>query len=321
MAFLTGLISGLIGPAGGAIAIPIFIAYLNYPITHTIGTNSLLSIAISLAGVIAYIVLGWGIQGLPEFSFGYVNLLQFVFLTVTSLLVSGYAANLASKISVNKLKILQRVTTMNDFLQQDIRYLKGVGEKRAVQLNRLGVFTVSDLLYLLPRRYIDYSDPYQLAYAPFDEACAVKATVLQSNGGVKIKGGRVLFKVLCADETARLELTFFNSEYTVKQLEIGEEYIFYGKATFSNRMQMHSPIFEESEKQVLTGRIFPPSHLTVVVIVLFGHVHSFSAYTLPRGQLFPETLKTFLSSSSTVILQPIGHTIQVSSLFIITPPV
>ena len=54
-----------------------------------------------------WIVLGWGIQGLPEFSFGYVNLLQFVFLTVTSLLVSGYAANLASKISVNKLKILQ----------------------------------------------------------------------------------------------------------------------------------------------------------------------------------------------------------------------
>ena len=107
LAFFTGLISGLIGPAGGAIAIPIFIAYLNYPITHTIGTNSLLSIAISLAGVIAYIVLGWGIQGLPEFSFGYVNLLQFVFLTVTSLLVSGYAANLASKISVNKLKILQ----------------------------------------------------------------------------------------------------------------------------------------------------------------------------------------------------------------------
>ena len=38
-----------------------------------------------------------------------------------------------------------------------------------------------------------------------------------------------MFKVLCADETARLELTYFNSEYTVNQLEIGEEYIFYGK--------------------------------------------------------------------------------------------
>ncbi len=107
VAFFAGLISGLIGPAGGALAIPIFIAYLNYPITHTIGTNSALSIAISLAGVLTYILLGWGVPGLPDFSLGYVNLLQFIFLTATSLLVSGYAANLASKVSENKLKILQ----------------------------------------------------------------------------------------------------------------------------------------------------------------------------------------------------------------------
>ena len=133
---------------------------------------------------------------------------------------------------------------MSDFLQQDIRYLKGVGEKRAVQLNKLGVFTVSDLLYLLPRRYIDYSDPYQVAYAPYDEPCAVKATVLQTGSGVRIKGGRTIFRVLCADDTARLELTFFNSEYTVQQLEVGEEYIFWGKVGGSmvNR-QMTTPQF------------------------------------------------------------------------------
>ncbi len=147
---------------------------------------------------------------------------------------------------------------MNDILQQDIRYLKGVGEKRAVQLNRLGVFTVSDLLYLLPRRYIDYSDPYQLAYAPYDEACAVKAVVLQSKGGVRIRGGKTIFKVLCADETARLELTFFNSEYTVKQLEVGQEYIFYGKVGGSmvNR-QMTTPIFIPADSPLTRRAVYP----------------------------------------------------------------
>ena len=35
---------------------------------------------------------------------------------------------------------------MDSILSQDIRYLKGVGEKRALQLNRLGVFDVEDLL-------------------------------------------------------------------------------------------------------------------------------------------------------------------------------
>ena len=147
---------------------------------------------------------------------------------------------------------------MNDILQQDIRYLKGVGEKRAVQLNRLGVFTVNDLLYLLPRRYIDYSDPYPLAYAPFDEACAVKAVVLQSKGGVRIRGGRTMFKVLCADDTARLEITFFNSEYTVKQLEIGEEYIFYGKlgGSMLNR-QMTTPVFIPADSPLTRRAVYP----------------------------------------------------------------
>ena len=147
---------------------------------------------------------------------------------------------------------------MSDFLQQDIRYLKGVGEKRAVQLNRLGVFTVGDLLYLLPRRYIDYSDPYQVAYAPYDEPCAVKATVLQAGSGVRIKGGRTIFRVLCADDTARLELTFFNSEYTVKQLEVGEEYIFYGKVGGSmvNR-QMLTPIFIPADSPLTQRAVYP----------------------------------------------------------------
>ena len=107
IAFKCGLASGLIGPAGGAFIIPIFVAYLRYPITNTIGTTSALSIATTLAGVICYIVLGWGVQGLPDFSLGYVNLLQFVFLTITSIIVSGYAANLSKKINPTKLKALQ----------------------------------------------------------------------------------------------------------------------------------------------------------------------------------------------------------------------
>ena len=57
IAFACGLASGLIGPAGGAFIIPIFVAYLRYPITNTIGTTSALSIATTLAGVICYIVL------------------------------------------------------------------------------------------------------------------------------------------------------------------------------------------------------------------------------------------------------------------------
>lgn len=59
----------------------------------------------------------------------------------------------------------------------DIRYLKGVGEKRAAQLARLGIRTVDDLLGFYPRDYVDYSHPYPVAGAPYDVKCVVRATV------------------------------------------------------------------------------------------------------------------------------------------------
>lgn len=147
---------------------------------------------------------------------------------------------------------------MYNILNKDIRYLKGVGEKRALQLNKLGVFNLNDLLYLLPRRYVDYSAPYPVAFAPFDENCAVKATVLSALGGVRVKGGRTLFKVICADDTARLELVFFNSEYTVKQLKEGEEYIFWGKAG-GNMLtrQMISPRFIPANSPLKHQAVYP----------------------------------------------------------------
>ena len=50
----------------------------------------------------------------------------------------------------------------------EIRYLKGVGEKRAALLEKLGIHSVEDLLEFYPRDYVDYSKPYPVASAPFD---------------------------------------------------------------------------------------------------------------------------------------------------------
>ena len=129
-------------------------------------------------------------------------------------------------------------------LNTEIRFLKGVGEKRAQQLNRLGVYSVRDLLYLFPRKYTDYENPYEIALAPYDVPCVVKATVLKVANGVRIKGGRTLFKVVCGDDTARLNLVFFNSEFTVKKLQVGEDYLFYGRVG-GNMLtrEMLSPVF------------------------------------------------------------------------------
>ncbi|MBR5251666.1 MAG: DEAD/DEAH box helicase, partial [Oscillospiraceae bacterium] len=145
-----------------------------------------------------------------------------------------------------------------DFLNSEIRFLKGVGEKRAQQLNRLGVYSVCDLLYFFPRKYIDYENPYTVSLAPFDIPCVVRATVLKTSPGVRVKGGKTVFKVVCGDETCRLNLTFFNAEYTVKKLQVGEDYLFYGRVG-GNMLtrEMASPVFIPADTAAKQQPVYP----------------------------------------------------------------
>ncbi len=111
----------------------------------------------------------------------------------------------------------------------DIRYLKGVGEKSALRFAKLGIHTVEDLLCAYPRDYLDYSAPYPLASAPYDTKCAVRATIFEKSGALRVKSGKKMFRVAAGDETAMLTLTWFNNPYAPEALVVGEEYLFYGK--------------------------------------------------------------------------------------------
>ncbi len=116
-------------------------------------------------------------------------------------------------------------------LQQNIRYLKGVGEKRAQLFEKVDVHTIGDLLSFYPFRYVDYSAPFAIAESPFDTPCVVQATVLSKGAPIRISGGRSMIKVVCGDEMSTLTVTFFNNPYGANALEIGTDYLFYGKFT------------------------------------------------------------------------------------------
>lgn len=129
-------------------------------------------------------------------------------------------------------------------LSDSIQYLKGVGEKRAGQLARLGLFTVGDLLRFYPRDYIDYSLPYPLASAPYELPCVVRATVWGKQAPVRVRGGRTLYRVNAGDDTAGLLITFFNSPYAADKLEPEKDYLFYGRVGGGlGRREMVSPVF------------------------------------------------------------------------------
>lgn len=145
-------------------------------------------------------------------------------------------------------------------LQTDIRYLKGVGESRATLYQKLGIETVEDLLYHIPRRYIDLTRPTPLAAAVPGQKYAVRALLAAKGREQRIRRGLSLFKLTAVDGPVTLHITFFNAKYTVEALREGEEYIFYGTVTggFYSR-QMDSPqVFRPEE----AGTLLPVYSLT-----------------------------------------------------------
>ena len=71
---LAGSISAMMGIGGGTIGVPL-LNFLGYDIRRAVGTSSVIGFIIGLPGGLIYAYSGWGIEGLPPFSLGYVNLL------------------------------------------------------------------------------------------------------------------------------------------------------------------------------------------------------------------------------------------------------
>ncbi len=140
----------------------------------------------------------------------------------------------------------------------NIQYLKGVGEKRAKILNKLGIFTVGDLLRFYPRDYMDWSRISAIASAPFDENCCVRAIVNHKPRGAKIRKGMTIYKTVATDGESLMNITIFNNKYAAESLEAGEEYLFYGKVGGNfHRREMNSPLIAPVENGI---RIRPIYH-------------------------------------------------------------
>lgn len=149
-------------------------------------------------------------------------------------------------------------------LFDSVRYLKGVGEARAKIFAGLGINTLYDLISYFPRTYEDRSRILPIAQLQVDEPACFRAFVTSQPRTHHIRKGLDLTKLTVADETARLNLTFFNQSYVADNLEYSREYYFYGTLNGDYMgYQITNPIFEPVEQPgVLTRRIMPIYPLT-----------------------------------------------------------
>ena len=99
-----GVLSGLTGIGGGLMLVPIMIIALGFNLYQAIGTSSVAISFNALGGIMAYAINGWGMEGLPSYCLGYIDLLQFALLAGSSIFAAPRGANLAHRLPAERLK-------------------------------------------------------------------------------------------------------------------------------------------------------------------------------------------------------------------------
>ncbi len=112
--------------------------------------------------------------------------------------------------------------------------IKGVGEKTALSLNKLDIYTTKDLLDYYPRDYDVFKEPVSVKDADCTGIVAVKGTIATNPTMKKIRNLTII-NVFIKDENGdKLKLTWFNMPYLNKMLKIGYKYIFRGRVSSSH---------------------------------------------------------------------------------------
>lgn len=146
-------------------------------------------------------------------------------------------------------------------LDTDIKYLKGVGERRAAMLSRLGVSDVNALVRLYPRVYEDWSRIKSINEAQIGEICCIKGIVGSPVRKSLIRKGLTLYKTEITDGSGIMGITIFNSRFAAEKLTEGDEFLFFGRVGGNlYRKEMNSPEIEPAEGADRIRPIYPQTH-------------------------------------------------------------
>lgn len=148
-------------------------------------------------------------------------------------------------------------------LTDSVTKLKGIGEKTAKTLEKLGIYTVGDLIHHYPRSYEVYELPVPIRDLREGQTAAVEAGVLTFAQVHKIKNLQI---VSCnvQDPSGTLRLTWFNQTYLKNVLKKGVHYIFRGRIVRKNALLvMDQPkIYKKEEYRRLLNVLQPVYPLT-----------------------------------------------------------
>jgi uncharacterized membrane protein YfcA len=100
-----GALSSIMGIGGGTLGVTLM-TLCAMPMHRAVATAAGWGVAIGLPGAIAAMIVGWGREGLPPFSAGFVNLPAFTLISVFTVLMAPVGAALAHKLDADRLRRL-----------------------------------------------------------------------------------------------------------------------------------------------------------------------------------------------------------------------
>src|ERR671920_2246353 len=122
-------------------------------------------------------------------------------------------------------------------LDMPVKFLKGVGERRAEALDRLGIRTARDLLWHLPHRYIDASTVTPLARAQVGQEVACVGRVV-AKGVLPTRRGLRIFHAVLRDDSGVLECVWPGQAFLDRTIAIGQTLLVSGPVRFYHGRQL-----------------------------------------------------------------------------------
>ena len=158
---------------------------------------------------------------------------------------------------------------MTDYLQTPLQYLKGVGPRRAADLQRVGLSTIEDLLYRFPLRYEDRGNLQTIASLKAGQHVAIAGRIQSSRLRTTRRPGFRIFEALIGDATGSILAAWMNQSFLQDVLRRDVHVVLFGEVEARPRLQMTNPDYEvigttdadtddaDEALTVHTGRIVP----------------------------------------------------------------
>lgn len=146
-------------------------------------------------------------------------------------------------------------------LKSSVQFIPGVGPKKAEVLNKAGIDTIEDLIYYLPRRYLDRSTVKKVSELTLDSGEVTVIGKVMKCDIIGARGQRQRFVLYVSDETGIVEAVFFQGvNYWSRIFKEGEKVALSGRVTYYSKPQIIHPAvdhlnIDDGDKFWNTGRI------------------------------------------------------------------